>query len=109
MKFTLKEQLELRGKRDPETGCLNYRGWINTNGYGRIRIGKKSCGAHRVAYEVFIGPIPEGMLVCHKCDNRRCIEPTHLFLGTHADNTQDMLQKGRGQHMFTSKPKEPVT
>lgn len=57
-------------------------------------------GAHRIAYMVFKGPIPGGMVVCHRCDTPKCVRPGHLFLGTKADNTRDMFKKGRQGRRF---------
>ena len=64
--------------------------------YGRLRISRKWAAAHRISWEIHYGKIPEGMLVCHSCDNTLCVNPNHLFLGTSKDNTQDMMNKGRG-------------
>ena len=76
--------------------CWIYTGQKTRDGYGVIGIGRtKQLRAHRVSYELHIGPIPAGMLVCHRCDTPLCIRPEHLFLGTPKDNTQDMLLKGR--------------
>lgn len=64
--------------------------------HNRTREGKgQHFTAHRIAYEVFIGPIPDGQHVCHKCDEKTRVSPRHLFLGTQADNMKDMLEKGR--------------
>jgi HNH endonuclease len=64
--------------------------------YCRVQLGKnKQKMAHRYSYELHFGEIPDGLFVCHKCDNRRCIRPDHLFLGTQKDNMQDMVKKGR--------------
>lgn len=76
--------------------CLEWQGVRDKDGYGRIKGGKLK--AHRVAYEEAFGPIPVGQLVLHKCDNPPCCRPSHLFLGSHADNVHDMERKGRDRH-----------
>ena len=76
-------------------GCWLVQGGLTSNGYARIRINKVARLAHRVAYELFYGPIPEKMQVNHHCDVRHCINPKHLFLGTQSDNMRDCKSKGR--------------
>lgn len=77
-------------------GCWGWSGGCLSNGYGVIGIGNsRSAIASRVSYELFVAPIPEGMLVCHKCDNPECTNPDHLFLGTYKENMQDALKKRR--------------
>lgn len=88
------ERLQARLVRQPN-GCLEFTGSLDTLGYGRVKRNGKWCSAHRLAYEIANGEIPEGMHVLHHCDNRCCCDPAHLFLGSHADNMADMTRKGR--------------
>ena len=81
---------------NPETNCWEWTDYINQGGYGRFSIMSKEVLAHRFSYENFVGPIPDGMHVCHTCDNRCCVNFSHLFLGTHQDNMDDRERKGRG-------------
>jgi hypothetical protein len=79
-----------------ENGCVLFTGTISIHGYGYITYHKEErMFAHRAAWISRNGPIPCGLCVLHRCDVRACINPDHLFLGTHADNTRDMLDKGR--------------
>jgi len=77
-------------------GCIPWTGGRNRDGYGIIRNddGKRVLG-HRVAYEIMHGPIPDGLRCCHKCDHPWCVNPSHIFLGTDADNASDKAAKGR--------------
>lgn len=75
--------------------CWEWTGDIRENGYGRFWLNNKSVPAHRYSYELYFGKVPTDLFVLHRCDNPKCVNPNHLFLGTIKDNIQDMITKGR--------------
>lgn len=88
--MTLEERIAYYSTPAPN-GCIEWRGSKDRDGYGQIN-GRR---AHRAAYELINGPIPDGMVVLHSCDNPSCINPKHMKIGTQRDNVHDMLNKGR--------------
>jgi hypothetical protein len=91
----LKERFDHKSKANSETDCIEWVGTKNKGGYGLTKINGKTTHVHRAAYELVCGAIPDGLHVLHKCDNRSCINPSHLFLGTNQDNMDDRNTKGR--------------
>lgn len=79
----------------PEAGCWIWTAATNSMGYGRMVFNGPARLAHRISYQLYRGPIPDGMCVCHKCDTPLCVNPDHLFLGTFSDNARDMVRKFR--------------
>lgn len=77
--------------------CWVWQGASKGNGYGNVRLGTKNITAHRYAYAIFVGDVPDDMDVCHTCDNRFCVNPDHLFLGSRKDNMMDCKEKGRAK------------
>jgi len=111
--MTRRPSLEERfwNKAQKGDGCWEWQASVTNRGYGRFTDrSHHTSAAHRIAWELTNGPIPDGLFVCHHCDNPKCVNPAHLFLGTNIDNVRDMESKGRklqgeqlGQARLTSK------
>ena len=96
----------MRHVRKVENGCHEWQSKIDKGGYGHFTLGTGNhVRAHRYAWMIAYGEIPHGKLVCHRCDNPRCVNPEHLFIGTYSDNAKDMVAKGRfvGRRKLSSK------
>jgi len=107
MRTAIEDRLLRKVEYDPNGGCWLSLYSPDRHGYGRFKLGQRCVSVHRVAYQTLVGPVPEGMHVLHLCDVRACINPNHLFLGTHKDNMADRTAKGRdgrvagGHHKLT--------
>lgn len=82
-----------------ETGCWEWNRAMSGTGYGQKWYSGKAWNVHRLSWTIYNGAIPEGLYVCHSCDNRKCMNPGHLWVGTQGDNLRDMYAKGRGDRI----------
>lgn len=103
-------KVESAGWTVVESGCWEWNGGRTGQAYGAVRIGSRQVKVHRASYRHFNGPLPQGLVVRHKCDNPPCMNPDHLELGTHRDNMRDRDLRGRGvQHQGSRNPAAKIT
>lgn len=98
MGMTKDERFWSKTETSEHHDCWNWDACTDRGGYGNFSDKGKMRIAHRVAWELSKGDIPEGLCILHKCDNRRCCNPLHLFLGTYLDNNRDRARKNRNNH-----------
>jgi len=96
--LSITERIESKTKINELTGCLEWQGYLNVWGYAKIKHENTMKLSHRLVWELRYGDIPKDLCILHKCDNPKCCNIDHLFLGTHADNNIDMQEKGRGRY-----------
>lgn len=95
-KRDVNERFDEKVDRSNPEGCWEWTGALSTNGYGKFKVRSHvQMRSHRFAFERAFGSLSSGLVVCHRCDNPKCVRPEHLFAGTISDNTRDMLNKGR--------------
>lgn len=96
----ISDRFEAKVERCLVSGCWLWTDAPDGCGYGRLGLpGNRMIKAHRLSYELHVGPIPDGLQVLHRCDTPPCVNPAHLFIGTHGDNMADRDRKGRGNYM----------
>jgi hypothetical protein len=111
--WPIDKRLAFYTEPEPNTGCWLWTGSIDSHGYGHLNLtGHRLRRAHRLAWESKHGHIQRGLSVLHRCDERSCVNPDHLWLGTHADNMRDMIAKGRARqvgHKGSENPQSRLT
>lgn len=107
-RYSLKERFEKFVMPEPMSGCWLWTGNTNNSGYGTIAVNRKPSLAHRISFTLYKGKFKKTLCVCHSCDNPSCVNPDHLFLGTHKDNVHDMYKKGRSRSKLDAETIEQI-